>query len=846
MIQFEMPRQQRYQLVVDDESDMPEWAEEYTICNLRSGSDPGPYMFCGGEWVMLSSYAVRDGTLKIYHDVKAGDQPWDGDASEVREVIVADTVRSIGAGAFTSLESLEYVSIPAGVEVEDGAFSQTFKDPFDADIAMADVAGYEYVAYGGVMYQCDPSIFSYYSAGVIDGFASGVTGVVNVVIPAVHDGTTLTAIRAAAFSGNATIEVVLTVRGCQMDTFQNQVFKNCTALTVARLPATLTNAGDDTFNGCSALTDAPMPPLITKIGNGYFRSSGILECEIPAGVTTIGASAFNASTLQEVALPAGITSIGPSAFSACSSIHKVSFAAGLDATLGSGWANNWTFYAADGTTVLDKTDVSALAGKTFKGSASRLVEDAGPQPGMEGRYMYAITTDSAGMNILSVQAGHDGRPLDTVVTASTRRQGAENIPDEWDFVDGVGPFKCWYGAFNIQDYVAGTEDEAPVSTGAGTLAYRLDPYDLGTTMQGTELQGTYNVFLVVPTVYWKAVGNILYLSDDSSYAGITGMTAYAHTTTLPDTTQSVYPYIGIGVYEASVDETSIFSASGATVATSRTNAQFKTRADALTPAGSSDFQQWNFYQWTLLKMMAYAVMGTKNSQWMMGGEVVSGTPVTGRADAAGPYAQSTTQYTKIFVEDPWGSKWEFLGDACFEDGVLHAGNALGGASAGSQSAVSGNPALPTGTTSAVWVQSASNSAESWDLPATADSTSTADDPAKSGDQTRCQSGTTIGLVGGRAGYGAGGGVSCVTGYSALTLSDGNTTTRLSAFFDGTAMGTPEVTTKAAPAPTRSEEEELPDLERDEPAEEPVEEPEEEPEEPVAEESDEGVMDIEGL
>lgn len=451
-------------------------------------------------------------------------------------------------------------------------------------------------------------------------------------------------------------------------------------------------------------------------------------------------------------------------------------------------------------------------------------------PDMSDGYLYRIRTDSeTRLDILHVSAAYGGRELRQIVTRYTRQQGAANIPHEWDWNGGVGPFGCFYAAFNVDDYVAGTETEEPVCTEAGRLAYRLDPFNLKRSLDGTVLVGTYNIMLVIPTVYWRVTGDDLYLSSSPSYRGVSGMVPYAHTATLPGGGTRVYPYIAIGVYEASTDGTRLLSASGATIATGRTNAQFKALADALTPAGSSGFQQWNFWHWTLLKTMCYAVMGTKNSQWMMGGTVVSGTPATGQADAAGPYAQSTAQYTKLFIESPWGSKWEFLGDACFVDGVLHAGKALGGASAGSQSAVSGSPSLPTGTTSAVWVRSASNSAETWDLPATADGTSTADDPAKSGDQTRCQPGTNIGLVGGRAGYGSGGGVSCVTGYSSLTLSDANTTARLSAFLDDYAVGlTDEAPAALMSAPLTlsmglsTPDEETPEEESAEPIEEPEE------------------------
>jgi hypothetical protein len=237
--------------------------------------------------------------------------------------------------------------------------------------------------------------------------------------------------------------------------------------------------------------------------------------------------------------------------------------------------------------------------------------------------------------------------------------------------------------------------------------------------------------LVVPTVYWKSVGTTLYLSSSPSYTAgqttVEGMVAYAHTATSGGVSK-VYPYIGIGVYEASVDvgaeqETRLLSVSGATPKTDVTCDTFKGYADNLTPAAGSDYQQWNFYQWTLYKMMAYTVMGTKNSQAMLGDGPVSNSSVskTGLADAAGPYADSTSTYTKLLIENPWGSLYQFVGDTCFFGRTLQAGNTLGGATISNhpQSEVSGD--LPS---SDGWISATYSSSAYWDLPRSVGKSST--------------------------------------------------------------------------------------------------------------------------
>ncbi len=334
------------------------------------------------------------------------------------------------------------------------------------------------------------------------------------------------------------------------------------------------------------------------------------------------------------------------------------------------------------------------------------------------RYLYAITTDrDYEEKITKVRASENGSAMKVISEARTAG-GASNISGFWDFdrTTGIGPFNSFYAAINIEAGSGYDNGERMLSSAAGAVAFVLDPYDLSKTLSGTALEGMYNIMLVIPTVYWKATSTTLYLSSSSSYnAGgsvVKGMTAYAHTATSGGV-ESVYPYIAIGVYEASVSDGKLLSVSGATPAYWTTNDQFKSYADALTPAPGSDYQQWNFYQWTLYKMMAYTVMGTKNSQEMLGygsGETMD----TGLADAAGPYADSTYS-PKLFIENSWGSLSEFVGDTCFYDRTLHAGNTLGGATISDHAQPEVSGAVLPSTKYSYIILTYTDSAY-WDLP----------------------------------------------------------------------------------------------------------------------------------
>ncbi len=210
-------------------------------------------------------------------------------------------------------------------------------------------------------------------------------------------------------------------------------------------------------------------------------------------------------------------------------------------------------------------------------------------------YMYAVDTSSE--RILGVRASTEGSRFFEVSSERTSDSaGASNISSFWYFDrdTGRGPFNTFYAAVNIIDGNPSDGGELALSKRAGTVAYVLDPYDLSRTLSGTELSGTYNIMLIVPTVYWKADGETLYLSSSPDYdAGgerVSGMVAYAHCAGDGKAFTNVYPYIGIGVYEATVSGGKLLSTSGTTPTGKVTCGQFASYADALDPADGSDYQ----------------------------------------------------------------------------------------------------------------------------------------------------------------------------------------------------------------------------------------------------------------
>ena len=96
----------------------------------------------------------------------------------------------------------------------------------------------------------------------------------------------------------------------------NYAFDNCSGLTSVTIPNSVTSIGNHAFEGCSKLTSVTIPNSVTSIGGGAFSyCSGLTSITIPNSVTSIGNEAFyKCSGLTSITIPNSVTSIGGAAF----------------------------------------------------------------------------------------------------------------------------------------------------------------------------------------------------------------------------------------------------------------------------------------------------------------------------------------------------------------------------------------------------------------------------------------------------------------------------------------------------------------------------------------------------
>ncbi len=265
----------------------------------------------------------EDGTLTIPEGVtEIGDNAfqWNG---QITSVILPDSLTTLGKEAFSRCSSLSKADVPSGMKtVPDGAFSETALTKADWLVQITSIGSRAF-------FGCDFKEITLNADLQYVGYS--------------------------AFNSCSTLEKVEFIKNggqaaSKPDTnsWGNQIFKDCSALTSVVLPDTwssvpaslfsgcenlsqvslkdnLIEIGDYAFYQCIGLKEISLPDSVTKIGASAFSGcSGLTSLTFPAELTTIGASAFSQTGLTSLNLPSGLTVLGESAFSECENLREVS------------------------------------------------------------------------------------------------------------------------------------------------------------------------------------------------------------------------------------------------------------------------------------------------------------------------------------------------------------------------------------------------------------------------------------------------------------------------------------------------------------------------------------------
>mgnify|MGYP004643262887 FL=1 len=233
-------------------------------------------------WTIWSSRAISDNLKRIVIEEgveSIGDEAFPS-LDYVESVEIANTVTSIGAGAFSSTK-IRSINIPDSVTtIKGSAFNSTSLRTITLPNSVTSVGS-------GAFASCE----ALESATLSNGLK-----------------------KLGDYMFSECIGLKTVVLGKNTETISNRAFFNCKKLDTVKFSDNLINVEEYAFCGCYALKSIVLPDSVQTIDDSAFRDSPLATPNIPKNLKSIGDEAFRKSTFTRVDIPAGLADIGWQAF----------------------------------------------------------------------------------------------------------------------------------------------------------------------------------------------------------------------------------------------------------------------------------------------------------------------------------------------------------------------------------------------------------------------------------------------------------------------------------------------------------------------------------------------------
>ena len=242
--------------------------------------------------------------------------------NENKNIVIPDTVTTIGDYAFSGFKELESINLSNNLtKIGNYAFNYCYnlKIPSIPE-NVTSIGDYAFR-------DCD-SIIDLKIPNTVKSIGhcafSGCDALESIIIPesVEHMGESI-------FDACTKLKTVTILSKIQ--SIPNRIFSNCYMLESITIPDTVKNIGNYAFSSCFKLSEIEIPNGVTNIGEGAFNGCDALESIImPENLTSIGAYAFSACySLKDITLPSNLTKIGNNAFGYCKSLTNITIPDGV-------------------------------------------------------------------------------------------------------------------------------------------------------------------------------------------------------------------------------------------------------------------------------------------------------------------------------------------------------------------------------------------------------------------------------------------------------------------------------------------------------------------------------------
>lgn len=292
---------------------VPSTIDGYTVVGIRSFHDEEGYSYPN---IFVRKVVLPETVTYIADGAFYDSDDWAAKTHfELQEIVLPQSLKTIGKNAFYHNYYLQKIDIPAGVtEIGRGAFAkcQNLSDitirgenTFLHGGAFGEKSGYSVGAFAGKLselhqqwlYDDSASDFFIWQGQLLDYRGTSKT-------PVIPD--TVTVIGASAFWRSDITGVTIP---SSVKLIGASAFYECTSLTSVDIPGSVERIDDGAFSGCTGMTSITLHEGLKVIGDGGLRDcEGLTSLVLPEGLTTLEDCAlYDCENIERFTFPKSLT-----------------------------------------------------------------------------------------------------------------------------------------------------------------------------------------------------------------------------------------------------------------------------------------------------------------------------------------------------------------------------------------------------------------------------------------------------------------------------------------------------------------------------------------------------------